>query len=166
MAIIKPTLSILANDADATIAGPLSMALNLTTSTDVTVVGVESGVKTVSRAEAGDKTDYLFDGSLAEDVDGGVAGTDGSFVYLKNMMAVGSTGAILIGIEADDADLTDAIDLDANEEPQRLFSLKPQEFAFFPYDHTMDIVVDAMLADNLKLEWWRFDRTEASSATP
>ena len=166
MATIKPTLNIVSNASGSTTPGPLSVALNLSTSTDITVVGVQSGVKVVSQAEAGSAADYLFDGSLAEDVDGGVAGTDGSFIYLKNMMAVGSTGAILIGIEADDADLTDAVDLDGAEAAARLFSLKPQEFAFFPFDHTMDITVDAIAADNLNLEWWRFDRTAASDATP
>ena len=69
---------------------------------------------------------------------------------------------IMIGIEVDDSDLTDAADLSPTGDPNRLFTLKPQEFAFFPYDHTMDITVDAT-ADSIVLEWWKFDRTTTVS---
>lgn len=162
MAKIKPTLSIVASAYDAANAGPLSVALNLSTSVDITTVGVNSGVKLVSTTEAGAASDYLFDGSIVEDVDGGIAGDDGCFLYLKNMTAAGGTGDIYIGIEPDDADLTDAADLAAGEAAARLFTLKPQEFAFFPYDFTMDISVDSN-GTNIKLEWWKFDRTGTTS---
>ena len=64
MAKIKPTLSIVASAYDAANAGPLSVALNLSTSVDITTVGVNSGVKLVSTTEAGAASDYLFDGSI------------------------------------------------------------------------------------------------------
>lgn len=166
MAIIKPTLTLVSNASDYSVTaeqGPLSVALDLSTTVDITTVGVNSGRKLVSAAEAGAASDYLFDGSVAEDVDGGVAGTDGCYLYLKNMTAAGGTGDIYIGIEADDADLTDAADLSAGEAAARLFTLKPQEFAFFPYDFTMDISVDSS-GSNIVLEWWKFDRTGTTSA--
>ena len=162
MAIIKPTLTIVSNAADHSVTadqGPLSMALDLSTTVDITTVGVNSGRKTVSQAE-GD-LDTLFDGSTITG-DSAAAGTHGSFLYLKNMTASGGTGDIMIGIEVDDSDLTDAADLSPTGSADRLFTLKPQEFAFFPYDHTMDITVDAT-ADSIVLEWWKFDRTTTVS---
>ena len=165
MAIIKPTLQIQSFPSDYSVVadrGPLSFNLDLSTTVDVTTVGVNHGRKSVSIAEAGNTTDYLFDGSVLNTADGGVAGTDGCFLYLKNMTAAGGTGDIMIGIEPDDSDLSDAANLGVAEAAARLFTLKPQEFAFFPYDGTMDISVDAT-ADNTILEWWKFDRTTTTS---
>jgi len=161
MATIKPTLSIVSNASDATIPGPLSVALSLSTTVDVTVVGVESGTMTVNTAD--NAAGILFDGSLAEDVDGGVAGADGSYIYMKNMTVSGGTGDIYVGVGADDDAATQ--EMATAEDPHRMFTLKPQEFAFFPYDHTMDIHLDTS-TDGTKLEWWRFDRTAATDATP
>lgn len=161
MATIKPTLSIASNASDATTPGPLSVALSLSTSTNLTVVGVESGTMTVNAAD--NATGWLFDGSLAEDVDGGVAGTDGSFIYMKNMTASGGTGDIYVGVVADATETVQA--MEAAESANRMFTLKPQEFAFFPYDHTMNIMLDTA-TDGTKLEWWRFDRTAATIANP
>tara|TARA_R100001594_G_scaffold68668_1_gene102976 strand:+ start:504 stop:992 length:489 start_codon:yes stop_codon:yes gene_type:complete len=162
MATIKPTLGIVSNASDAsTLPGPLSVALDLSTSIDITIVGVQSGIMTVNTTD--NAAGILFDGSLAIAVDGGAAGEDGSFVYMKNMTASGVTGDIYVGVGADDdaatAEMADA------EDPHRMFTLKPQEFAFFPYDHTMDIHLDTS-TDGTKLEWWRFDRTSVSDATP
>ena len=162
MAIIKPTLQIQSFPSDYSVVadrGPLSFNLDLSTTVDLTTVGVNHGVKTVSQAE-GD-LDTLFDGSTITG-DSAAAGTNGSFLYLKNMTAAGGTGSIMIGIEADDSDVTDAVDLSTAGNAARLFTLNPQEFAFFPYDGTMDISVDAT-ADNTILEWWKFDRTTTTS---
>ena len=162
MATIKPTLGIVSNASDAsTLPGPLSVALDLSTSVDITIVGVQSGITTVNQADGA--AGWLFDGSLAEDVDGGTAGEDGSFIYMKNMTASGVTGDIYVGVVADATETNP--DMSAAEDADRMFTLKPQEFAFFPYDHTMNIMIDTG-TDGTKLEWWRFDRTTASDATP
>ena len=162
MAIIKPTLAIKAFASDYSVTadqGPLSVALDLSVTTDVTTVGVNSGRKLVSRADGAGGT--LFDGSLITG-DSAASGSHGSFLYLKNMTAAGGTGNIIIGVEADDADTTDQADISDTGNASRLFTLLPQEFAFFPYDHTMDIIVDAA-ADNVVLEWWKFDRSTTVS---
>ena len=161
MATIKPTLTIQSNASDATTPGPLSVALSLSTTVDITTVGVESGTMTVNIADGA--AGWLFDGSLSEDVDGGVGGTDGSFVYMKNMTASGGANLIYVGVVADATETNP--EMATAEDADRMFTLKAQEFAFFPYDHTMNIMVDASV-DSTKLEWWRFDRTEATSARP
>jgi len=61
---------------------------------------------------------------------------------------------IYIGIEADGASATA---LEGNADAQRLFTLKQGEFAFFPYDYTMDISVDAENND-ATLEYFMFNR--------
>ena len=51
MAIIKPTLSIISNASNYSVAseqGPLSVALNLSVTDDVTIVGVKSEVLSFS----------------------------------------------------------------------------------------------------------------------
>ena len=79
------------------------------------------------------------------------------------MTASGVTGDIYVGVVADATETNP--DMSAAEDADRMFTLKPQEFAFFPYDHTMNIMIDTG-TDGTKLEWWRFDRTTASDATP
>ena len=90
MAVIKPTLSIVSNASDfATTAdqGPLSMALNLSVTDDITIVGVKSQVLSFTNtnvvalltddATTGDEGAIT---TVAEDV----AGTHGAFLYFKN----------------------------------------------------------------------------------
>ena len=55
------------------------------------------------------------------------------------------------------ADGTSASTLDDADDAVRLFTLKQGEFAFLPYDYTMDLVVDAENAD-ATLEYWLFNR--------
>lgn len=60
-----------------------------------------------------------------------------------------------------DNDLTPIVEANTdnrNEENKRLFSLRPGEFAFFPYDYTGTLYCQATGA-NQSLEFWRFDRT-------
>jgi len=164
MAIITPKLTITSNSSDYAVAteqGPISVAMSLITSTPVTCVGVESGILTVNTAD--NATGWLFDGSLGEDADNGVMGVDGSYIFLKNMTATTSANLILVGVVADVTETVTA--MEADESAARLFSLKPQEFAWFPFDHTMNIMVDTD-TDGTKLEWFRFDRTRAGSITP
>ena len=106
MATIKPTLTIVANSSDATnLPGPMSTALNLSTSQSVGVDYVYSDTATVTTNGA-----ILFSGDTQSwkptplggsgDAAGGKAGV-GGFVYIKNVTYSGS-GVIYVGVGADD----------------------------------------------------------------
>ena len=147
MAVIKPTLTLTSNSSSATTdAGPLSVALSLSATDSLTVDTVEAATITPSTTVS-----TLFDGS-AKDVGSEVAGTNGGFLYFKNTSAADYD--VYIGIEADGASATE---LQGNADAQRLFTLKQGEFAFFPYDYTMDITVDAEHAA-ATLEYFLFNR--------
>ena len=144
---IKPTFSLTANkNAATTNPGPLSIALSLNVSDTLSVDNVQSEI-IVFTGEADHQT--IFDGSLYNDT--GTGGTHGGFVYMKNITA--SDLDVHVGIVADDGS---ASDLDQTGDVARLFTLKQGEFAFFPYDYTMDITADAEGAATL--EYWLFDR--------
>ena len=91
----------------------------------------------------------LIDGS--DYVGSGVGGTDGSFIFLKNVTASG-TDKIYIGHGSDGALQADG------STALRVMTLMPGEFAFFPWDYTADLIVDAS-ATAQKLEVWRFNRS-------
>ena len=147
MATITPTLTLTSNASTATSSpGPLSVALSLSATDSLTVDTVESRVYSPTTTVS-----LLFDGS-AKDAGAEVAGTNGGFLYLKN--ASTSDYDIYIGIEADGATPTE---LEGNADAQRLFTLKQSEFAFLPFDYTMDITVDAEHND-ASLEYWLFNR--------
>ena len=147
MAVITPTLTLTSNASSATTnPGPLSIALSLTATDTLTVDTVEASIITPSTTVS-----RLFDGS-EKDAGSEVAGTNGGFLYMKNTSAADHD--VYIGIEADGASPTE---LQGNADAQRLFTLKQGEFAFFPYDYTMDITVDA--EDNAAtLEYFLFNR--------
>tara|TARA_R100000458_G_scaffold52476_1_gene54013 strand:- start:289 stop:738 length:450 start_codon:yes stop_codon:yes gene_type:complete len=148
MAVITPTLTLTSNASTATTnAGPLSVALSLSATDTLTVDTVEA--QTLVFTGASDHQ-TLFDGST-KDAGSEVAGTNGGFLYLKN--ATASDLDIYIGIVADDGS---ASDLAANADAARLFTLKQDEFAFLPFDYTMDITADAEGAATL--EYWLFNR--------
>jgi hypothetical protein len=147
MAVITPTLTLTSNASSATTnPGPLSIALSLTATDTLTVDTVEASIITPSTTVS-----TLFDGS-AKDAGSEVAGTNGGFLYMKNTSAADHD--VYIGIEADGASATE---LEGNADAQRLFTLKQGEFAFFPYDYTMDITVDAENAA-ATLEYFLFNR--------
>ncbi len=147
MATITPTLTLTSNASTATASpGPLSVALSLSATDSLTVDTVESRVYNPTTTVS-----LLFDGS-AKDAGSEVAGTNGGFLYLKN--ASTADYDIYIGIEADNATPTG---LECNADAQRLFTLKQSEFAFLPFDYTMDITVDAEHND-ASLEYWLFNR--------
>jgi hypothetical protein len=56
------------------------------------------------------------------------------------------------------ADGTAASTLDDADDAVRLFTLKQGEFAFFPYDYTMDLVADSEHATAATLEYFLFNR--------
>ena len=147
MATIKPTFTLTSNKASAATApGPLSIALALSVTDSLTVDTVTSEI--IVFTGAGNEQ-VIFDGSDLGTA--GVGGTVGSFVYMKNITA--SDLDVYIGIVAHDGSATD---LDDSGDTARLFTLKQGEFAFFPYDYTMDITADCEGAGSL--EYWLFDR--------
>ena len=153
MGIIKPTLTLTANASSATTdAGPLSVALSLSTTDSLTVDIVESQIISIANDSS---HALLFDGAaLGGDTE--TAGTVVAFLYFSN---AGTSGDIYIGVQADDdtaADIGAANQADDFSATTRLFTLKPGEFAFMPYDYAMDITYDASAAATLEV--WRFDR--------
>ena len=160
MGIIKPTLTLTANARTATTdAGPVSVALQLSATDSLTVDSVQS--KIVVPANSGAPTLLLAGNDYAGD-GADTPGTHGSFLYLKNVTASGSS-FIYVGMvrqgATDPADFgagTTALD-HADDATDRVFTLKTGEFAWLPWDYMQDIYVGASAA-NQSLEYWLFDR--------
>ena len=153
MAVIKPTLSIVSNASDfATTAdqGPLTMALNLSVTDDITIVGVEAKQLTVSTTAASFLTDANDDGAITA---GDTAGTHGCFLYIKNTSAADYDvhfGAV--------ASAASASELQGAGAATRLGTLKQGEFLFMPYDYTMDLTIDSE-NNAATIEYFIFSRT-------
>jgi len=153
MAVIKPTFTLTANTTSATTnPGPLSVALSLSATDLLTVGSVESQIVTVAYSANSDNATLLIDGSAQAAAF--VSGTNGSFIFMKNTSAASTTNFIQIGMHPVGIALDD---LNVAGEDQRFFTLKVGEFAFFPYDYTQDIVIDANAASQT-LEYWMFHR--------
>tara|TARA_X000001382_G_C3042416_1_gene138306 strand:+ start:106 stop:552 length:447 start_codon:yes stop_codon:yes gene_type:complete len=131
MATITPTLTLTANASSGTPAGPMSTAISISATKDLTVDRVVSETKIL-----GTGTALVLDGSalLAIDSDTGQPGEHGGFLYLKNRTA--SDLDIYVAF-ADDG--TTEV-LGSNDDPHRSLTLKQNEFAFVPWDCTGDIV--------------------------
>ena len=125
MGKIKPTLTLTSNASDfATVAdqGPLSIALNLNTTVDITCDDVHQGVVVIPDATT---PGFLFKGETQDWRSGTFAGAGdaapgyGGFVYLKNVSTTASNNDIYIGIAADDEgaaeNLQDAADVDGGD---------------------------------------------------
>ena len=143
MATITPTLTMTANASTATTTpGPLSMALSLSATDALDVTEVQSKIISPTGTHG-----VLWDAStIASSLS---AGTDGAFVYLKN---IHSSAHIYIGHGASTA-------LEGGTETARLMTLLPGEFAWFPWDLTADILHDANGTATDGLEAWIFVRT-------
>ena len=162
MAVIKPTFTLTGNKSTATSnAGPLSVALSLSVSDILTVDNVSSSI--VTPANSGTPTLLLAGDSYGGDA-GDTPGTHGGYIYMKNITATGSN-LIYMGMVAQGAtdpadmgggDTTTALDA-ADDSSERIMTLKPGEFAFFPWDYMQDIYVGASAASQ-SLEYWLFDR--------
>ena len=153
MAVIKPTFSLTSNASTATTdAGPLSIALSLSATDTLTVDKVQAETVTVSTTEA-----TLLDGDAISGGDG-AGGTVGGYIWMKNTTASGSN-LIYIGVDHDGGSGEIQADDQADDYTgaTRLFTLKVGEFAWMPFDYTMDIFVDANAASQ-QLEYWIFDR--------
>lgn len=169
MATIKPTLSVVSNNSSHATPGPLSMALDLSTTVDVTCDDVHQGMVTIDDATS---HAILFSGATQSWRSGTFTGAGdaapgyGGYVYLKNVSALASDIYIGIGSDEDIAadlagadqpdDFGDDAAGDANVGVTRFMTLKQNEFAFFPWDYTTRITYDASGAATL--EWWIFDR--------
>ena len=178
MAYIKPKFSLTSNSAGVTTdAGPYSIALALTTTPSADT----SGRLTVDLARQGKYTTTsspvkVLDGHdimTSHGSDAWTPGSVGCFLYMKNMDTSG-TDSIYVGIVSGAEDnrssptsgsdgptaphATNAGHLaDTANTTLRTMTLKPGEFAFFPWDYTGDIYVENNAGDPI-LEWWLFDR--------
>ena len=161
MGVIKPTLTLTANASSATTdAGPISIALSLSTTDSLTVDSIQS--KIVTPANAGAPT-LLLQGEDYGGDSGDTPGTHGGFLYLKNASASDSTAIIYVGMvrqgATDPADFgagTTALD-HADDATDRVFTLKTGEFAWLPWDYMQDIYCGAS-SPSQSLEYFLFDR--------
>tara|TARA_R110001592_G_scaffold33581_5_gene116253 strand:- start:7888 stop:8394 length:507 start_codon:yes stop_codon:yes gene_type:complete len=166
MAKIKPNITITANSSSASVPGPLSIALSLAATPGnssnngcLLVDDVNSKMFAVPTANSpGTASVRVLDGSSL----GGAtltAGTHGSFVYLRNT-ATADTADIYLGIlDEQSPDNGTGPDLDAaGTGSTRTMTIRAGEFAFFPWDYTGDIFVQASTT-GLTLECWVFDRS-------
>ena len=147
---IKPTFTLTANKNTVTSGnkGPLSIALALNASDLLSVYNVRSEiVKVPDTSGGGVVATMLVDGSAYMGATG-AAGTDGGFIYLKNIHA---TVNIMIGVANEN--------LSSDDEADRLMTLQPGEFAWMPWDCSQDIYVDANGTGTSGLETWVFIRT-------
>ena len=148
---ITPTLTITSNKFSATSnPGPTSSPINISVSDLLDVTQVDSNIVTVATTDA-----ILFDASSY--TSGTTAGTDGAFIFLRNLTeGLTTTANIFIGHNpTGDGEMEDTGAADED----RLMTLKPGEFAFFPWDLEADIHVDASAAVDDALEAIVFVRT-------
>tara|TARA_Y100001938_G_scaffold100249_1_gene137026 strand:+ start:155 stop:658 length:504 start_codon:yes stop_codon:yes gene_type:complete len=162
---IKPTFTLTANKNSASgTPGPLSVALALSTSQQLTVDNVQSAIVTPNALGSTEPT-KLLDGSSLTGTNF-TGGTHGCYLYLKNTTGSGS-GLIYVGIvhaggsdSPADPDAYNATNTNLNyadDASLRTFTLKAGEFAFLPWDYLGDIFCHADTA-NQELEYWLFDR--------
>ena len=147
MATITPTLSITANTNTATTPGPMSSSISISATGALTVDRVASETKVL-----GTGTALILDGSalLAIDSDTGAPGSHGGFLYMKNMTA--SDLDIYVAFAPDGTTPV----LGSNDDADRSFTLKQNEFCFVPWDCTGDIVASGEGA--CTLEYMFFNR--------
>tara|TARA_R110002012_G_C11601412_1_gene607331 strand:- start:569 stop:1042 length:474 start_codon:yes stop_codon:yes gene_type:complete len=150
---ITPTLTITSNKYDATTnPGPTSSPLSISVTDKLDISQVDSNIVTVATTDAVlfARTDYTA---------GDTAGTDGGFVFLRNLTdqtGFTTTSDIYIGHNpTGDGEMQD----DGAADEDRLMTLKPGEFAFFPWDMEANIHVDASVANDDALEAIVFVRT-------
>ena len=152
---ITPTLTITSNKYSATSnPGPTSSPLNMSVSDLLDVSQVDSNIVTVSTTAKALFTvsDYTADHT---------AGTDGAFIFLKNLTDHSSFTTscdIYIGHNPASGVTSDLADSGTADE-DRLMTLKPGEFAFFPWDMEGEMSVDASAANDDALEAIVFVRT-------
>ena len=170
---IKPTLTLTANSSSAsTDAGPLSIALSLSVTDTLTVDTVTSEVVSLNTTPA-----QLLDGSVlcggTETPSTAAANQQGGWVYLKN---AGTAKAAYIGIISSHNPAGSSDSITGSDTPTaphastsghlaeaanttlRTMTLRPGEFAFFPWDYAGDIYAECEHSDGTTLEYFLFDR--------
>ena len=152
---ITPTLTITSNKYTATTnPGPMSSPLAISVTDLLDVTQVDSNIVTVSTTAKALFTvsDYTADTT---------AGTDGGFVFLRNLTdntSFTTSSNIYIGHNPTGGVATGLEDTGVSDE-DRLMTLKPGEFAFFPWDMEGEMSVDADVANDDALEAIIFVRT-------
>ena len=150
---ITPTLTITSNKYNATTnPGPMSSPLNISVTDLLDVTQVDANIVTVAATDA-----VLF--TATDYTAGTTAGTDGGFVYLRNLTddsKYTTSSNIYIGHNVTGGGVLDDGG-DADED--RIMTLKPGEFAFFPWDMEANLHVDASVANDDALEAIVFVRT-------
>ena len=128
---ITPTLTITSNKySTGANSGPTSSPIAISVTDKLDVTEVIAKVIDVS-----DANKVLFDTSVIAGAT--AAGTDGAFIYVKNLTeGMTATADVYIGYGAS-ADLADL-----GTPATRLMTLKPGEFSFFSYDFEADLIID------------------------
>ena len=183
MAVITPKLNLTANSSTVTTnPGPYSFSLALSEADSLTVDVAEHftiETSTTLNANTGGTAGPLDGSALATasgaDSDGNdnvTAGTVGGFIYLKNNSTTTNEN-IFIGIVSSSVNsgdfqaptapaasgsggTTTCLDNDTHD-TLRTMTLKPGEFAWFPWDYVGDLHWQAQTGTP-QLEYWRFDR--------
>ena len=173
MATIKPTITLTANKSSATSnPGPLSVALSLSTNDLLTVDTVQSEIVSLTTTPA-----QLLDGSAlssgTETPSTAAANQVGGFLYLKNTgtakaayvglvsNVIENDGSTVLGNDAPTAPASDSSAghlAEAANTTLRTMTLRPGEFAYFPWDYTGDVYAECEHSDGTTLEYWLFDR--------
>ena len=166
MAVITPTISIRSNTSTATTnPGPLSVALSLSGSDVLTVDTATSAIITPPNSGAPLK---FLDGDALQGGDSYDAPGDyGAYVYMKNTTSTGSNliyigfgaGALQGGAAPADMGASGTALDHADDASFRFMTLKPGEFAFFPWDYLQDFYCGASAASQT-LEYWIFDKAQ------
>ena len=163
MAKILPTIAFTSNaNTASTNSGPNSIAVAASITDSLTVDLMEQQLVTVTVTRA-----RIFDGSAIHGATTSMdPGTDGGYLFMKNNDTTTGNN-IHVGIvapaHASNDPATPATDgatssLDGTtQETLRTLTLKPGEFAWFPWDYTGDIWVESAQNSPI-LEVWRWDR--------
>tara|TARA_R110002012_G_C11250860_1_gene566683 strand:- start:55 stop:522 length:468 start_codon:yes stop_codon:yes gene_type:complete len=148
---ITPTLTITSNAYNATTnPGPTTSPLAISVADTLDVTEVSSKLIAVGTTDSA-----LF--TATDFTTGTTAGTDGAFIFLRNLTeGMTTTADIYIGHNpTGDGEMEDTGAADED----RLMTLKPGEFAFFPWDLEANLHVDASAAVDGALEAIVFVRT-------
>ena len=167
MAKILPTIAFTSNaNTASTNSGPNSMAIAASITDSLTVDLMEQQLITTSATTtifANGSDHAIASGGAADGDSGNTPGTVGGYVFLKNNSSTAGDD-LYIGIVAagglqaptaptGGTDLESAVDTTL-----RTMTLKPGEFAWFPWDYMGDLYYKAAAGKTPVLEYWRWDR--------
>jgi len=151
---ITPTLTITSKaHSTASDSGPMTQALALSVTDTLDVTEIRQVVRDVSTAN-----EILFDADDTTYSDAtSVAGTDGGFIFIRNLTeGMTTTADVYIGFGANGA-----LGEGDGQQTTRLMTLKPGEFSFFAWDLEQDIILDASAAVTGAVEAILFLRTSS-----